>query len=29
MYYTFGKTADEFDGDTKDDPATWHVVTKL
>lgn len=28
MYYTYGKTADEFDGDIKDDPATWHVVTK-
>jgi len=28
MYYTFGKTADEFDGDIKDDPTTWHVVTK-
>jgi len=29
MYYTFGKTADEFDGDIKDDPTTWHVITKL
>ncbi len=29
MYYTFGKTADEFDGDIKDDPLTWHVITKL
>ncbi len=29
MYYTFGETADTFDGDTKDDPATWHVITKL
>jgi hypothetical protein len=29
MYYTFGKTAEEFDGDIKDDPTTWHVITKL
>ena len=28
MYYTFGKTSDEFDGDIKDDPATWSVVVK-
>ncbi len=28
MYYTFGKTSDEFDGDVKDDPATWSVVEK-
>ena len=28
MYYTFGKTADEFDGDIKDDPATWSLVEK-
>ncbi len=28
MYYTYGKTADEFDGDIKDDPTTWHVIIK-
>ncbi|MEN8120607.1 MAG: lamin tail domain-containing protein [Bacteroidota bacterium] len=28
FYYTFGKTAEEFDGDIKDDPTTWHVITK-
>jgi len=28
MYYTFGKTAAEFDGDIKDDPATWSIVEK-
>jgi hypothetical protein len=27
MYFTGGKTADEFDGDTKDDPANWAVYT--
>jgi hypothetical protein len=29
MYYTFGKTAEEFDGDIKDDPTTWNVITKI
>ena len=29
MYYTFGETADTFDGDIKDDPLTWNVITKL
>ncbi|MEN8115447.1 MAG: lamin tail domain-containing protein [Bacteroidota bacterium] len=28
MYYTFGKTAANFDGDIKDDPTTWHVISK-
>lgn len=28
LYYTFGKTANEFDGDAKDDPANWNVVVK-
>ena len=29
FYYTFGETEDTFDGDIKDDPLTWHVITKL
>ena len=29
MYYTGGKTADEFDGDIKDDPATWAAEERL
>ena len=29
LYYTFGETEDTFDGDIKDDPLTWHVITKL
>ena len=28
VYYTFGKSEEDFDGDIKDDPTTWHVVTK-